>query len=62
MANALLPRLLLALLLLAPALPTPHERGLILNLVRGTLTLPMPQLGDTPSAVLEQLEGSAVLW
>ncbi|NWR61460.1 COL Colipase, partial [Bucorvus abyssinicus] len=36
---ALLPRLLLALLLLAPALPAPHERGLILNLDAGELCL-----------------------
>ncbi|XP_009985407.1 PREDICTED: colipase, partial [Tauraco erythrolophus] len=32
MANVVLPCLLLALLLLAPALPAPHERGLIFNL------------------------------
>ncbi|KAM6191877.1 colipase [Sarcoramphus papa] len=39
MAKALPLRLLLALLLLAPALPAPHKRGLIFNLDTGELCL-----------------------
>ncbi|NXJ95507.1 COL Colipase, partial [Corythaixoides concolor] len=37
--HAVPPCLLLALLLLAPALPAPHERGLIFNLDTGELCL-----------------------
>ncbi|XP_039421480.1 colipase [Corvus cornix cornix] len=60
MANVLPACLLLALLLLAPALSAQHERGLIFNLVRGD-----PVLGTGPSscckghAVCGGLEGSA---
>ncbi|XP_068015550.1 colipase [Melanerpes formicivorus] len=43
MAKALLSCLLLALLLLAPALPAPHERGLIFNLDIGELCLQSAQ-------------------
>ncbi|KAM6398810.1 colipase [Rhynochetos jubatus] len=43
MATALPPRLLLALLLLAPVLPAPHERGLIFNLETGELCLQSAQ-------------------
>ncbi|XP_055675963.1 colipase isoform X2 [Falco peregrinus] len=42
-AMALPPRLLLALLLLAPALPAPHKRGLIFNLDTGELCLQSAQ-------------------
>lgn len=53
MANALPPRLLLALLLLALALAAPHQRGLIFNLVRGTPTPPsLPRPGDAPRAAM----------
>lgn len=62
MANMLSPCLLLVLLLLAPALSAPHERGLIFNLVRGMLTRSLPQPGDAPSAAMGGSEGSAVLW
>ncbi|NWW86271.1 COL Colipase, partial [Rhynochetos jubatus] len=41
--TALPPRLLLALLLLAPVLPAPHERGLIFNLETGELCLQSAQ-------------------
>lgn len=53
MATTLVPCLLLALLVLAPALPAPDKRGLIFNLVRGTRTLSWPRPGDTPSAAPE---------
>ncbi|XP_064029604.1 colipase [Pogoniulus pusillus] len=43
MAKVLLSCLLLALLLLAPALPAPHERGLIFNLDIGELCLQSAQ-------------------
>ncbi|XP_029855432.1 colipase [Aquila chrysaetos chrysaetos] len=43
MANVLSPSLLLVLLLLAPALPAPHERGLIFNLDTGELCLQSAQ-------------------
>ncbi|XP_009904511.1 colipase [Dryobates pubescens] len=43
MAKVLLSCLLLALLLLAPALPAPHERGLIFNLDVGELCLQSAQ-------------------
>ncbi|XP_037266426.1 colipase isoform X2 [Falco rusticolus] len=42
-AMALPPHLLLALLLLAPALPAPHKRGLIFNLDTGELCLQSAQ-------------------
>lgn len=57
MANVLSPCLLPVLLLLAPALSAPHERGLIFNLVRGMLTRSLPQPGDAPSAAMGRVGG-----
>lgn len=55
MANVLPACLLLALLLLAPALPAQHERGLIFNLVRGDRPHPWHRM-------LQLLRGTCSAW